>query len=456
MENSYEPLNCTKAGLECKGKVKHIVSYVEEDSIAMECGFEQGDELLCINDCEIEDILDYRFLIKDEYLVLKVRTKQGEIVEVEIEKEFDDDLGLEFENSFMDNFKSCKNKCIFCFIDQLPSNMRKTLYFKDDDSRLSFLQGNYCTLTNLSEKDVDRIIRYRLEPVNISFQTMNKELRCKMLGNRFAGDALKIVDRFYDAGITMNGQIVLCKGINDGAELEYSLEEIYKYMPYVDSLSIVPVGLSDYRKGLYPLEPFDREDALSVIETVEKWQKKAMKDYGYHFVHASDEWYLLAGLPMPSATTYDGYLQIENGVGMITSFKDEAFETIDEYKDCNIKGGYTVSVACGIAPFDMMREIADKIKEVFDINLNICPVVNDFFGHNITVTGLITGGDIIKQLKGQNLGESLMIASCSVKADEPIFLDDVSVGEVADALQVKVDIVKSNGIDFVKYILKQD
>lgn len=456
MENNYETLNINKEAVCNKSKVKHIVSYVEEDSIASECGFEPGDELLSINDCVIEDILDYRFLIKDEFLVLKVKTRQGEIVDVEIEKDFDDDLGLEFENSFMDNFKSCKNKCIFCFIDQLPKGLRDTLYFKDDDSRLSFLQGNYCTLTNLSEKDVDRIIRYRLEPVNISFQTMNRELRCFMLGNRFAGNALDIVDRFYEAGITMNGQIVLCKGINDGDELEYSLSKIYEYMPYIDSLSIVPVGLSDYREDLYKLEPFDKESARSVIKQVEKWQNKAMAEYGYHFVHASDEWYLLAGEPLPDADTYDGYLQIENGVGMITSFLDEAKETIESFIGCNIEGGYRVSVACGLAAYDMMTEISGLIKKNFNIDVNVCPINNDFFGHNITVTGLIVGTDIINQLKGKNLGESLMISSCSVKADTPIFLDNVTVSALADALQVKVDIVKSNGIDFVKYILKQD
>ncbi|MBP5275900.1 MAG: PDZ domain-containing protein, partial [Lachnospiraceae bacterium] len=242
-------------------KQKHIVATVEPDSIAEELGLEPGDEILKINNEEIKDILDYRFLVQDEEIVLTVKTKQGETVDVEIEKDADEDLGIEFENDFMDNYRSCHNKCIFCFIDQMPPGMRETLYFKDDDDRLSFLQGNYVTLTNMDDDEIDRIIRYRLEPMNISFQAMNPELRCKMLNNRFAGDALKKVDKLYEAGIIMNGQIVLCKGWNDKEELEYSLKKLYQYVPVLESVSVVPVGLSKYREGLAHLEPFTKEDA---------------------------------------------------------------------------------------------------------------------------------------------------------------------------------------------------
>ena len=277
-----------------KKNQKHIVSAVKPGSIAEEIGLESGDEVLKINNVEIKDILDYMFLVQDEEILLTVLTKQGEVCDVEIEKDADEDLGIVFENDFMDCYRSCKNKCIFCFIDQLPPGMRETLYFKDDDDRLSFLQGNYVTLTNMDDDELNRIIRYRLEPINISFQTMNPELRCKMLNNRFAGEALKKAKKLYDAGIIMNGQIVLCKGYNDRDELEYSLSELYKYLPVLESVSIVPVGLSKHREGLTPLEPFTKEDAKVLIKTVKKWQDKAYEEFGIHFVHASDEWYLLA------------------------------------------------------------------------------------------------------------------------------------------------------------------
>ena len=314
-----------------KKNQKHIVSAVEPGSIAEEIGLEKGDELLKINNVEIKDILDYMFLVQDDELVLNIRTRQGEICDVEIEKDAYEDLGIVFENDFMDEYRSCRNKCIFCFIDQLPPGMRETLYFKDDDDRLSFLQGNYVTLTNMDDDELDRIIRYRLEPINISFQTMNPELRCKMLNNRFAGEALKKVDKLYEAGIIMNGQIVLCKGYNDRDELEYSLTQLYKYLPVLESVSIVPVGLSKHRDGLTKLEPFNKDDAQEVIETVRKWQKKAYDEFGIHFVHASDEWYFLADEELPDSETYDGYLQFSNGVGMITSEREDFYIEYNEF-----------------------------------------------------------------------------------------------------------------------------
>ena len=296
----------------------HVIKAVEPGSIAEELGVEAGDILLSINNEPVEDIFDYQFMTQEEELSVAIRKggTQEEWV-LEIEKEEWEDLGIEFENGLMDDYRSCHNKCIFCFIDQMPKGMRETLYFKDDDSRLSFLQGNYVTLTNMKQKDIDKIIKYHLAPINISFQTMNKELRCKMLNNRFAGEALEKVEQLYDAGITMNGQIVLCKDVNDGKELAYSIEQMYRYLPVLESVSVVPVGLSKYREGLYPLEPFTKEDACAVIDLIEGWQKKAYEEYGLHFVHASDEWYLLAEREMPAAESYDGYLQLENGVGML-------------------------------------------------------------------------------------------------------------------------------------------
>ena len=307
-------------------KGKHIVSKVLPGSIAEELEIEPGDELVSVSGKEIEDILDYHYLMNDEYVELLIRKSNGEEWELEIEKEYEDDIGIEFENGLMDNYRSCHNKCIFCFIDQMPKGMRDTLYFKDDDSRLSFLQGNYVTLTNMSDHDIDRIVYYHMEPMNISFQTMNPDLRCKMLHNRFAGEALKKVDRFYEAGIHMNGQIVLCKGVNDGAELDFSIRELTKYLPYLQSVSVVPVGLSKYRDGLFPLEPFDKEDAKKVLDLIHGWQEKVCQEYGIHFIHASDEWYILAEQPFPPAEQYDGYLQLENGVGMMRLLLDEVKE----------------------------------------------------------------------------------------------------------------------------------
>ena len=298
----------------------HIIKNVKPGSIAEEMGLEPGDKIMAVDGTVIEDVFDFEFLIQDTYIEVDVETKDGEECRLEIEKDFDEDLGIEFENGLMSEYRHCHNKCIFCFIDQMPKGMRENLYFKDDDSRLSFLQGNYITLTNMSEHDIDRIIRYHLAPINISIQTMNPELRCMMLHNRFAGEALKKLDRLYEAGIEMNGQIVLCKGVNDGDELDFSIREMAKYLPYLESVSVVPVGLSKYRDGLYPLQPFNKEDAGKVIDLIESWQKKLYPKFGVHFIHASDEWYILAERPMPEEERYDGYLQLENGVGMVRLF----------------------------------------------------------------------------------------------------------------------------------------
>ena len=310
-------------------KKEHIVKTIKPGSIAEELEITPGDKVLAIDNTEIEDIFDYQFLTQDTYIEMLVEKADGEQWLLEIDKEFDEDLGIEFENGLMDEYRHCHNKCIFCFIDQMPKGMRDTLYFKDDDSRLSFLQGNYVTLTNMSDHDIDRICRYHLSPINISFQTMNPDLRCKMLNNRFAGEALKKVDILNEAGIRMNGQIVLCKGVNDGKELEFSIQKLMEYLPNVESVSVVPVGLSKYRDGLYPLEPFNAQDAGEVIDLIEKYQKICMEKYGTHFIQASDEWYILAGREVPEEERYDGYLQLENGVGMIRLLLDEFHDGLE-------------------------------------------------------------------------------------------------------------------------------
>ena len=430
----------------------HIIKNVLPGSIAEELEISAGDKLLAINDQEIEDVFDYHFLANEEYLTVLIEKPDGEQWELEIEKEYEEDLGIEFEQGLMDEYRSCRNKCIFCFIDQMPKDMRETLYFKDDDSRLSFLQGNYVTLTNMSDHDIDRIIRYHLEPINVSFQTTNPELRCKMLHNRFAGEALKKVDRLYEGGITMNGQIVLCKGINDGEELERSIRDLMKYAPQLQSVSVVPVGLSKYRDGLYPLQPFTKEDAKEVLHIIHKWQKKAYEEFGIHFIHGGDEWYILAEEELPEEERYDGYLQLENGVGMLRLLMNE-FE--EGYESLNgDERDREVSIATGFLAYPYIQRMADRIMEKYPKSkLHVYGIRNDFFGESITVSGLITGQDLIGQLKGKALGEKLLLPCNMLRIEEQDFLDDVTLQDVKDALQVPVDIVKLSGQDFIDAVL---
>ena len=430
----------------------HIIKDVLPGSIAEELEISAGDKLLAINDQEIEDVFDYHFLANEEYLTVLIEKPDGEQWELEIEKEYEEDLGIEFEQGLMDEYRSCRNKCIFCFIDQMPKDMRETLYFKDDDSRLSFLQGNYVTLTNMSDHDIDRIVRYHLEPINVSFQTTNPELRCKMLHNRFAGEALKKVDRLYEGGITMNGQIVLCKGINDGEELERSIRDLMKYAPQLQSVSVVPVGLSKYRDGLYPLLPFTKEDAKEVLHIIHKWQKKAYEEFEIHFIHGGDEWYILAEEELPEEERYDGYLQLENGVGMLRLLMNE-FE--EGYESLNgDERDREVSIATGFLAYPYIQRMADRIMEKYPKSkLHVYGIRNDFFGELITVSGLITGQDLIGQLKGKALGEKLLLPCNMLRIEEQDFLDDVTLQDVKDALQVPVDIVKSSGQDFIDAVL---
>lgn len=435
----------------------HIIKSVFKDSIAEEMGIEAGDALLSVNGQEIADIFDYQYLIQEEYIEVLVRKSGGEEWLLEIDKGYDEDLGVEFENGLMDDYRSCRNKCIFCFIDQMPKGMRETLYFKDDDSRLSFLQGNYVTLTNMSDADIERIIRYHLSPINISFQTTNPELRCKMLNNRFAGKALEQVKKLYNAGITMNGQIVLCKNINDGAELERSIRDLTEYLPQLESVSVVPVGLSRFRDGLYPLEPFEKEDAVQVLACIHKWQRKIFSEYGLHFVHASDEWYILAEEELPEEERYDGYLQLENGVGMLRLLLNEFEEAMAELPPDNRLPGNDaaeLSLVTGKLAYPYLKQMAERLMQKFSgLSIHVYAITNEFFGERITVSGLLTGQDIIKQLKGKPLGERILLPQNVLRSGEDYFLDDITVGEMEKALQVKVDIVKSSGHEFVNAVL---
>ncbi len=365
----------------------HLIGRIDENSIAEELNIEPGDRLLKINDQEITDIFDYQYLVQDEHLDVLILKENGEEWLLDIDKDYYEDLGIEFENGLMDNYRRCSNNCIFCFIDQMPKGMRDTLYFKDDDSRLSFLQGNYVTLTNMSDADIDRILKYHLSPINVSFQTTNPELRCKMLGNRFAGEALKKVDRLCapGSGIELNGQIVLCKGVNDGAELERSIRDMSKYIPNLQSVSVVPVGLSKYRDGLYPLEPFNAEDAAEVIDLIESWQRKIYDEHGIHFIHASDEWYFLAGRDFPEAERYDGYIQLENGVGMVRLLMDEFDEALEiavsEHADHLAGLNREISLATGRLVYPCIKELVEKAMKVSTgLKVHVYEIINKCFG----------------------------------------------------------------------------
>lgn len=463
----------------------HLIREVAAGSIAQELELQGGDRLLAINGQEIGDVFDYQYYVENEYLEVLIEKPDGQQWLLEVEKDEDEDLGIVFERGLMDDYRSCHNKCIFCFIDQMPGGMRDTLYFKDDDSRLSFLQGNYVTLTNMSENDIERIIRYRLSPINISFHTMNPALRCRMLNNRFAGEALLKADRLFEAGITMNGQIVLCRGINDGEELSFSIRKLMEYIPVLESVSVVPVGLSRYREGLYPLEPFTPEDAAEVLAMIHGFQEEIYARHGIHFVHASDEWYLLAGEEFPGQESYDGYLQLENGVGMMRLLMDEFDDALELLKERMEKSGFSgaekdrkasfadgrkacpeasqtfpakipreISIATGRLAFPCISRMARRMEALFPgLTIHVYEIVNHFFGEQITVAGLLTGKDIMEQLAGKDLGERLLLSRNMLRTGEPVFLDDVTPAQMEKALQVKTDIVKSSGYDFVNAVL---
>lgn len=431
----------------------HVVKNVLEGSIAEELGVEPKDILLEVNGQQIRDVFDYHYFCNEEYLTVLIQKPDGEEWELEIEKEYEEDLGIEFENGLMDDYKSCCNKCIFCFIDQMPKGMRKTLYFKDDDNRLSFLQGNYVTLTNMSDEDVERIITYKMSPINISVQTMNPELRNMMLHNRFAGEALKKIELFSDAGIIMNGQIVLCRGVNDKEELAFSIEQLMKYAPNMESVSVVPVGLSKYREGLYPLEPFSKEDAEEVIDYIEKMQKICYERFGLHFVHASDEWYLLAERELPEESRYDGYLQLENGVGMLRLLREEFAEALVNAKGHDEKK--KVVIVTGQLSAPTMESLGKSIRDKFpNIDVEIRAIRNKFFGERITVSGLVTGQDIIAQLKGNVEGDVILIPINMLRSQEEVFLDDYTVSQVQEELRIPVRITKAEGFDVLKAMVE--
>ena len=431
----------------------NIISKVYKDSIAEEIGIEVGDLLIAVNDQKIHDIIEYKFLISDEYIELEIQKRDGEVYIYEIEKDFDEELGIEFVNPIIDKAKSCRNKCIFCFIDQLPKGMRKTLYFKDDDSRLSFLQGNFITLTNMSEEDIQNIIKYRISPINISVHTTNPELRTKMINNKRAGKLLETMKRLADAQIEMNCQIVLCPGYNDKEELDRTLSDLSSLYPYVNSVAIVPVGITKYRENLAKLDIFDYEAANQTINQVHRLQEKYLKELDTRFAFLSDEFYIIAKRPLLNYDEYEGFLQFEDGVGMICKQGTEIVRyigTLEENDDIE----KTISIATGSSAYEFICDMADKIMKKFkNIKINVYKIVNDYFGHTITVSGLITATDIIKQLDKKDLGEALYITRSMLKGDEEVFLDDITLKELEEKLNVKVIPCENEGKIFVDRII---
>ncbi len=431
-----------------------IIEDVKKRSKASKKGVCAGDILLSINGNEIVDVLDYRFYQVNSKLELEIQKPDGRISKVKIKKQEYEELGLEFSSYLMDKEHSCRNKCIFCFIDQLPEGMRDTLYFKDDDSRLSFLFGNYITLTNLTEHEISRIIKMHISPINISVHTTNPELRCKMMNNRFAGSSLDALRRFAEAGLSMNCQIVACPGVNDGDELLRTLTDLEKLG--VECIAVVPVGLTRYRENLYPLTPYTPETAAQTLDLIESFGDKMKEKYGRRTVYAADEFYIKAGRELPDSDYYEGYPALENGVGLVTLLREEVSFALED-RELDTDKSFTVSAACGECTYKELLVTLALINEKYpNIKINLYKIKNDFFGGQIDVTGLVTGGDLIAQLRGRELGKKLIIPSCMLRFEGDVFLDDVSVTDVENELGVRVCVTDGSGESLVEEVSKED
>lgn len=424
---------------------------VTTGSHADKAGIRKGETLLSINSNEIVDVLDYRFYQVNRKLTLEVADEDKNVRTIEMTKGEYEEIGLEFETYLMDKQHSCRNKCIFCFIDQLPKGMRESLYFKDDDSRLSFLFGNYITLTNITEHEIDRIIKMHISPINVSVHTTNPELRCKMMNNRFAGDTLKYLKRFADAGITLNCQIVSCPGINDGDELVRTLTDLENLG--VNMTAIVPVGLTRYRENLYPLVPYNKETAGQTIDIIEKMGDECVKKHGRRIFFPGDEFYLLAEREIPSPEFYEDFSALEDGIGMIAYLTDDVGWKLEEL-DADESLCHKVTIACGEGVFPYMKRIMSMINEKFpNITINTRAIKNNFFGGGINVSGLVTGGDLIDQLRDDDLGDRLIITSSMLRFENDLFLDDVSTDDVERELGVTLVPVNNNGNDLVEAVI---
>ncbi len=439
--------------MEVKGinESKNIIEKVNKDSIGEDLGIEPGDRLVKINGSLVEDVIDYKYLISDDFLLLEIEKENGDLWEFEIEKDFDEDIGIEFSNPLIDRAKSCRNKCIFCFIDQLPENMRETLYFKDDDSRLSFLQGNFITLTNMSDSEIDRIIQYRLSPINISVHTTNPELRIEMLNNKNAGKILEILKKFHSAKLEVNCQIVLVPGINDGKELSRTLSDLSNLHPTIKSLAIVPIGVTKFRSGLKKVDIFDKELSTGLIDKIKVRQESYLEELGTRFVFLSDEFYVLANKDLPSYQEYENFPQLENGVGLMKLFESEIYDELEKLTRASLDKK-TYIIATGSLAFDFMKNLCKGIAIKLDgLNLIVKPIVNDYFGDTITVSGLVTGIDLVNQLKGMQ-NDGIIIPKSMLKADEDVFLDNLGLDEVSKMLKSRIIVSQVSGKDFLKIL----
>lgn len=426
------------------------IGYVEPGSYADEAGLLPGDKLITINGYDFRDILEYRYLISEYEVELEVLKKNGDIEKIFIENNYED-LGIEFSNALIDTAQSCRNKCIFCFIDQLPPGMRKTVYFKDDDTRLSFLQGNYVTLTNLNDEDIERLISMHISPINISVHTTNPELRVKMLNNKNAGNILAVMKRFAKNNMYMNCQIVLCRDYNDKEELDRTISDLASLFPYIESVSVVPVGLTAYRDGLCELKPYDGKASYDVVKQVEQWQKKLLKETGSRIVYLSDEFYINAKLRMPKAEEYEGFPQIENGVGLVASLQEEFDSGLAMLKYNKKKR--EVSVVTGELVYDFIDKLCRTLCQNCDgLKINCYSIKNNFFGGGVNVSGLVVGGDIKEQLADKRLGEEMFIPSSMLRAGEDVFLDDMTLEELSDALNIKIAPIDNDGFEFIEKI----
>jgi putative radical SAM enzyme (TIGR03279 family) len=431
---------------------RNIIEDIVIGSIAEELEIEPGDILLSINGTKIKDVIDYKYLISDDLLEVEIGKKNGEIWELEIEKDYNEDLGIIFTNPLIDKAKTCKNKCMFCFIDQLPPNMRDTLYFKDDDSRLSFLQGNFITLTNMSEDDIERIIKYRLSPINVSVHTTNPELRVKMLNNKNAGKVYEILKRFHEASLEVNCQIVLVPGVNDGKELVRTIDDLSSLYPTIESVAVVPVGVTKYREHLAKLKTYDKESSTKLLEDILIIQEKFLAKMESRFIFPSDEFYCLADMELPSYEDYEGFPQYENGVGLMKSFEYEVEEELEKIK-IPIKTEGKFIIATGTLAYEFICDIVNKIKKKFiNLELVVIPIENNFFGKTITVSGLVTGIDLINQLRDCKDADKIIIPKSMLKRDEDIFLDNITIDEVEKQLNKKIIASNVDGKEFIEFL----
>lgn len=430
-------------------KDKNKIIQIDKDSIAEELGLEVGDRLTKINGKPVDDIIDYFYLLADEYVEVEIEKVDGDVWLLEIDKEYYEELGVEFENPIMDKANSCSNRCVFCFIDQMPKGMRDTLYFKDDDSRLSFLQGNFVTLTNLKERDLARIVEYRISPLNVSIHATDPDVRTRMLNNRFAGDVLDKLRYLTEQGIEVNGQIVLCPGYNDGKVLENTLRDLYT-LPHLYSVAIVPVGITKYREGLAPLTVFNEASASKTIDQVETLQKEFLES-GSRFAFLSDEFYIIANRDMPKYDDYEGFIQLENGVGLMKKFEHELRKAIQEGPEMALVPSTTILT--GSSAYEFMKDMVALIQEKYPVNVNIIKVMNNFFGHTITVAGLLTAKDLLDEAKKNPLNERVLIPEVMLRTGEPVFLDDMTLVDFEAAIERKVCVTKVEGQDFLDHIL---